>query len=372
MIPFFSFQGRNEEISEELLESFEVSVNSGLFIGGPELESFEYAFAEYLGGDAKVVGVGNGLDALRIILLALGIGPGDEVIVPAFTFVATWLAVSQTGATLVPVDICLDSANIDAEEIRSAISPQTKAIIVVHLFGRIGLTLDEIQEFEEMGIRVIEDAAQAHGAEIDGKHSGTLGTAGAFSFYPTKNLGCLGDGGAITTSDVNLGKRCRQLSNYGAKSGNKYLHELQGWNTRLDPIQASFLKRMLPHLDRWNAMRQKLAARYKMGFEDIPDLVKVIGHGREFEGSVWHHFVIRVSNRDEVIRLALEQGVQLDCHYPYWPGEMPAFSGSKNVQVRSRIVNAPQLAQTVISLPIYPHLKTSDQDIVIEAIRSLV
>jgi dTDP-3-amino-3,4,6-trideoxy-alpha-D-glucose transaminase len=372
VIPFFSIRERNAEMETQLKQAFQGCLSSGTLIGGNEVDEFEREFGAYLGGSApSVIGVGNGLDALRLILLALGIGAGDEVIVPGFTFIATWLAVAQTGAKIVPVDVSLETANLQVAGIEAAISSRTRAIVAVHLYGRIALSPDEIEKFESAGIWVIEDAAQAHGSAISGSKAGTLGTAAAFSFYPTKNLGCLGDGGGVVTRDLELAARIRALSNYGANPADKSHYQILGWNSRLDALQAAFLRCFLPKLDQWNLDRAKIAERYRHELRTSPTILGMIGEHRPVYESIWHQFVIRVKDRDHFLRRARAGGIELACHYPLTPLDTQAFSTFTNIDRSADLQNSRELARTVVSLPTYPQLSSPDQKEILEVVNTI-
>lgn len=369
MIPFFSLEERNRDFAADLRSAFHASIEGGVFIGGEVLEDFEFEFSNYLdAGRSCVVGVANGLDALRLILEGLDIGPGDEVIVPGFTFIATWLAVAHVGATIVPVDVDPKTANIDLYAVYEAITENTKAVIVVHLYGRMAITSADAKVLQQIGVLVIEDAAQAHGSAIGGLKAGTLGTAAAFSFYPTKNLGCLGDGGAVVTKDAILSRRIRSLANYGVDQENKYMNHHVGWNSRLDPLQAAFLSKFLPYLDKWNTIRRSIADQYLNALTENPNVTRIIGAEKSLQESVWHHFVIQVEDRNSIFKLAKKSGVELGCHYPHLPIDMPAFKRHKQVAARHSLKNARLLARTVVSLPIYPQLPNAQQLAVISAL----
>jgi dTDP-4-amino-4,6-dideoxygalactose transaminase len=280
-IPFLNLKPIYEELHEELDTAYRRVLESGWYILGEEVESFEQEFAAYVGA-RDCVGVGNGLDALHLILRAYGIGPGDEVIVPANTYIATWLAVSYSGAIPIPVEPLKRTYNLDPDRLRSAITSRTKAIMVVHLYGQTA-DMDPINEVaEQYGLKVIEDAAQAHGARYKGKAAGSLGHAAGWSFYPGKNLGALGDAGAVTSDDQVLLENIRLLRNYGSQV--KYHNQFKGYNSRLDELQAAFLRVKLKHLDEWNARRVQIANIYHEKLRDTP-LVAGLSPGR------WHRYI---------------------------------------------------------------------------------
>lgn len=358
-VPFFSFDGRIKETELEISKAVTEVVNSGEYIGGRFVEDFENQFAEYLGVN-HVVGVGNGLDALRLILQGLGFGPGDEIIVPAFTFIATVLAVQQIGATPVFVDVELTSGNIDAHQVEYAITSKTVAIIGVHLYGRPCDVVRLTEIARRNGLAFIEDAAQAQGAEVDGKSVGNWGHAAAFSFYPTKNLGALGDAGAVSTNDSQLAARIRSLRSYGATE-NKYQHDLPGWNSRLDPMQAVALSVFLPFLDSWNERRKLLAGRYLSVFADS-QLVAPLSRDAHIPASVWHHFVIRTSARDQFRQTMNYLGVGTDIHYPepVYRSESICFGYYAEKGRVDRFPNAETLASSVVSLPMHPWVLPSE------------
>lgn len=309
-VPFLDLGAVNGLIRDELDAAFRRVLDSGWFIMGPELEAFEAEFAEY-SGVKHCIGVGNGLEALHLLLRAYGVGPGDEVIVPSNTFIATWLAVSECGATPVAVEPNPLTHNIEAAAIEQAITPRTKAIMPVHLYGQPA-DMDPINALAgKHGLVVIEDAAQAQGALYKGRRAGSLGSAAGTSFYPGKNLGALGDGGAVLTSDDKIAAEVRRLRNYGSQV--KYQHDVAGYNSRLDELQAAFLRVKLSVLDGWNDRRREIASRYTRllegnGFE-LPFVP-------EYADPVWHLFVIRHARRDALRDHLAQHGVNTVIHYP--------------------------------------------------------
>jgi dTDP-4-amino-4,6-dideoxygalactose transaminase len=332
-------------------------------IQGEELEAFESEFAQYC-GTRFCVGVGNGFDALNLILRAYGIGPGDEVIVPAHTFIATWSAVTLAGAVPVPVETYDDGTyTIDVKLIEASITPQTRAIIPVHLYGRPADMSPIMSIALKYGLKVLEDAAQAHGARYCGTRAGNLGDAAAFSFYPGKNLGAFGDGGAITTNDADLTAKLRSLRNYG--SSVKYVHEVIGLNSRLDSLQAAVLRVKLRYLDEWNARRQSLAACYRESLYGFPELLAV--NSDKFE-SVYHLFVVRSKNRDILQAELKEVGIETLIHYPEPVHKHGAYKSMNNLDLP--IAN--RLSSEVLSLPMGPHLSMEDINSVIHHINRLV
>ena len=348
-VPFLDLEPAHLELKGELDAAYQRVLASQWFVLGPEVEAFEAEFASYCGG-RHCIGVGNGLDALHLLLSAMDIGTGDEVIVPAGTFIATWLAVSRVGAVPVPVDQDEKTFNMDASMIEKAITDKTKAIMPVHLYGKPA-EMDSINETaKNYGLKVIEDAAQAHGASYRGKRTGTLGVAAGFSFYPGKNLGALGDAGAVVTNDDRIAERVNLLRNYGSKV--KYRHEEKGINSRLDELQAAFLRVKLKKLDEWNTRRKKLAGMYHEVLSDIPGLTLPGTDDREEHS--WHLYVISHPERDVMQARLKEAGIGTLIHYPVPPYLSPAYSGhrwrSSDFPVASRF------AQQVLSLPMGPHI----------------
>jgi len=345
-IPFLDLKQTYLELNTELETAVQRVMNSGWYIHGEELSAFESEFAEYC-GVKYCIGVGTGLDALHLILRALDIGDGDEVIVPSNTFIATWLAVSYAGATPVPIEPDETTHNIDPGRIEEAITERTKAIIPVHLYGQPADMEPILEIARKYGLKIVEDAAQAHGARYKGSRVGGLGDAAGFSFYPAKNLGAFGDGGAVTTNDPGIGEKVRRLSNYGSEI--KYRHDTKGFNSRLDELQAAILRVKLKHLDEWNARRLELANCYRQHLAGTKVLLPEISVGLE---SVFHLFVIRSRNRDVLQAGLKEAGVETLIHYPTPPHKQVAYSSIAcyNLPI------AEHLAREVLSLPMGPHL----------------
>jgi dTDP-4-amino-4,6-dideoxygalactose transaminase len=347
-VPFLDLRAIAAGMKADMTRAFERVMASGQWILGPELAAFEAAFARYCGTD-HCIGVGTGLDALKIALRAMEVGAGDEVIVPGNTFIATWLAVSECGATPVACEPAPGSFNIGAETVAPVITARTKAIIPVHLYG-IPCPLDEIASLAKRhNLLVIEDAAQAHGAAIGGRKVGGIGHMAAFSFYPAKNLGAWGDGGAITTHDPIFAERVRKLRNYGGID--KYRHELKGTNSRLDELQAAFLSVRLEYLDRDNGLRRASARAYDMELSAEPDLtLPRVPPGAQV---VWHQYVVRTKRRDALSRWLDARGIGTQIHYPEAVYRTPAYAeaapGGRTV--------SDQLSETVLSLPIGPELR---------------
>lgn len=355
--PFVNMAAVQAPVELALRQAFERVAASKHYVLGPELEAFEAEFAAYC-ETAHCMGVGNGLDALHLILRAMDIGPGDEVIVPAHTFIATWLAVSYAGATPVAVDVDAHSFNIDPQLVEAAITPRTRAIIAVHLYGQPAAMLALRQICDRHGLRLIEDAAQAHGARCAGQRVGSLGDAAAFSFYPAKNLGALGDGGAVTTQDATLAQRLRTLRNYG--STKKYHHEVAGFNTRLDELQAAFLRAKLPFLDEQNAQRRAIAQSYSEGLGGSG--LSLPRHAAELE-PVWHLFVIRSPERDALSAHLARHDIATLIHYPIPCHQQAAYA----TQQWPAMPVSEQLAGEILSLPMWPGLNPLD---VITAIKA--
>jgi len=347
-IPFLDLKSTYIELKEELDDAYYRVVESGRFILGREVEAFEEEFASYC--EAKhCIGVGNGLEALHLILRAMGIGPGDEVIVPANTYIATWLAVSYSGATVVPVEPDKQTYNIDPDLIESAITEHTRAILPVHLYGQPA-DMDPINAIaKKYNLKVIEDAAQAHGAKYKGKRVGALGDAGGFSFYPGKNLGAFGDGGAVVTNDSEIADRVRILRNYGSRV--KYHNKVKGFNSRLDELQAAFLRVKLPRLDEWNMRRQTIASHYLNELNGVPDLS--LPHVSEWCDPVWHLFTVRYPERDALQKYLHNGGVGTLVHYPIPPHRSEAYRGHRQWPELPITV---ELANYTLSLPMGPHL----------------
>ena len=359
-IPFSTVRPMHREIKKEMLAKFENVYESDWFIQGKEVESFEYKFAKYC-NTQYCVGCGNGLDALYLILRAMDIGINDEVIVPSNTFIATALAVSRVGAMPVFVEPDIRSYTIDYKKIEEKINNRTKAIIAVHLYGRPA-EMDEINFIaKKYNLRVIEDCAQAHGALYKNRKIGSLSDAAAFSFYPGKNLGALGDAGAIVTNSSELEKKVRALGNYG--SDYKYHHIYKGNNSRLDEIQAAFLAIKLDYLDKWNNERIRLAKLY---FEKIKN-DQVIMPLENCDGKqVWHLFVIRCDRRDELENYLNRHGIATNKHYPT-PMHLQKAYSDLNIK-KGELPIAEKISASVLSLPIYYGMKDDDVDYIAEQI----
>jgi dTDP-4-amino-4,6-dideoxygalactose transaminase len=364
MIPFLDLKAPYLELKQELDEAIARVVSSGWFIGGAEVDQFEADYAVYCGA-THAVGVANGLDALHLALRAMDVGPGDEVIVPSNTYIATWLAVSQCGAVPVPVEPDACTYNIDPARIEDAITSRTKVILPVHLYGQPA-DMDPILTIaRKYGLKVLEDGAQAHGARYKGQRLGAHGDMVAWSFYPGKNLGAMGDGGAVTTNDAQLAERLRILRNYGSRV--KYVNEVQGYNSRLDPLQAAILRVKLAHLDEWNVRRRVIASHYQQGLASCGLTLPCVSDWAE---PAWHLYVVLNPQRDELQKALADVGVGTLIHYPIPPHLQGAYE-----QVgweRAAFPVAEQIADQALSLPMGPHLSMVQVDFVIEAAKKLL
>lgn len=359
-VPFASFVPLENELRAELNEAFNRVMNRSWYIRGPEVEQFEKEFAS-LCGAKYCIGVGNGLDALALILDALGIGAEDEVILPANTFIATALAVSRVGAKPVLVDPELDTYNTDPRSIEEKITGRTKAIIPVHLYGR-PCDMDSILPIaEKYDLKVVEDCAQAHGAKYKGKRVGSFGVAAGFSFYPGKNLGAMGDGGAVVTNDEDLAERVRMLGNYGSKV--KYDHELMGYNSRLDELQAAFLRVKLSKMDQISKNRQMIASKYLSRINN-PKIILPID--KNVEDSVWHVFPVRCKDRDELRDYLHENGVETGIHYPIPIHKQKCYLDI--IESKDEYSIASEISDTEISFPMYFGMTDEEVEYVVHLI----
>ncbi len=363
-VELFDLKAAHDALREPLENAWRHVLDRGVFIDGNELRRFEDDFARYCGA-RHGVGVGNGLDALRLILEGHGIGPDDEVIVPAHTFIATWLSVTAVGAMPVPVDADEKTMNIDSERVERSITPRTRAIIAVHLYGQPA-PMDKLRALaDHHGLFLLEDAAQAHGARWRGARVGGLGDAAAFSFYPGKNLGALGDAGMVVCNDAELAARIRRLRNYGAEE--KYHHDCIGGNSRLDELQAAFLNEKLRVLDGWNGRRRVCAAIYEDALRDIPGLLlPMVGSGAL---PVWHQYVIRVEQRDALADWLERNDIGHGIHYPMPPHLSPAY---RDHYQGFDLPVSEALAASVLSLPMGPHLGIEQQRRVIDAMLGFI
>lgn len=361
MIPFLDLKQINNRFKKDISERINEVLDSGWYIQGKQNELFAKNFAEYC-GTKFALGVGNGLDALRIIIKAYGFGKGDEIIVPANTFIASVLAITENGCTPVFVEPNIETYLIDENLIEQKITSKTKAICVVHLYGQ-AVKMDKIRKLaQKYNLKIIEDSAQAHGAFDGEKKVGSLGDAAGFSFYPGKNLGALGDAGCITTNDENLYQRCKAIANYG--SDYKYHHIYKGINSRLDEIQAAILDVKLKHLDEDNQARQKIARFYR---ENINSDKFILPSVRDEKSHVWHIFAVRTKERDKVIKYLNDNGIQTNIHYPIPPHKQLAYSEYN--QLDFPITET--IHKEVFSLPISPVIKFSEVQEIVGLINKL-
>ena len=360
-VPFLDMGASHRELAGGIDAALARVTAAGRYVLGPEVEAFEERFAEYV-GVRHCVGVGCGLDALHLALLAMGVGPGDEVLVPATTYIATWLAVTRAGATVVPVEPDPRTGNMDPSRLAAAVTHRTRAIVPVHLHGCPAGMLAIRAVAARHHLRILEDAAQAHGARHHGRRVGGLGDAGAWSFYPSKNLGALGDGGAVTTDDARLAERLRSLRNYG--SSERYVHAERGLNSRLDEIQAAVLSAKLDHLDAWNARRAAIAAIYLEGLAGTPVGLPEVPPGDEH---VWHVFAVRTPRRDALAAHLRDAGIDTLIHYPVPPHLQGAYRDLGLFEGDLPIAEA--IARETLSLPMGPHLAPADAERVVQAVR---
>lgn len=362
MIPFLDMKSVYAELKTDLDAAYHRVMESGWFVLGKEVEAFEAEYAAFC-GTKHCVGLANGLEALELVLRAWDLGPGDEVIVPSNTYVATWLAISAVGAKIVPVEPTQGGPNIDPDRIEAAITPRTKAIMPVHLYGEPA-DMEAIGALAARhGLKVVEDVAQAQGARVRGRRTGSLGDAGAHSFFPSKNIGAFGDGGAVTTDDDALAERLRVLRNYGSRV--KYVNLERGYNSRLDEMQAAFLRVRLAKLDEWNERRRLVAARYDDRLAGIADLG--LPRGPQWAEPVWHLYVVRTPQRADLIKALEKRGIGSLIHYPIPPHLQQAYA-DLNIPKGSYPL-AEELAETVLSLPMGPHMPHDAVDEVANVIR---
>lgn len=361
-VPFLDLKAGYTELQPELDAAIKRVLDSGWYILGEEVDLFENEYAAFC--EAKhCVGVANGLDALHLALLALGVGAGDEVIVPSNTYIATWLAVSQCGATPIPVEPDASTYNIDPARIEASITSRTKVILPVHLYGQPA-DMDPILAIaRKHGLRVLEDGAQAHGARYKGKRIGAHGDVVAWSFYPGKNLGAFGDGGAITTDDAEIAERIRVLRNYGSRV--KYVNDVKGFNSRLDPLQAAALRVKLTKLDEWNKRRAAIAHRYQTQLADAGITLPFVP---EWAEPAWHLYVVQSPQRDELLQKLGKAGIGSLIHYPIPPHLQQAYASAGYVQGQFPI--AEQMARQLLSLPMGPHYALEQQNYVFSIIKT--
>lgn len=357
-VPFLDLRAGYAELAQEIDAATSRVLGGGWYVLGAEVEAFEARWAAYTGA-AHCVGVASGLDALHLSLVAMGVGEGHEVIVPSNTYIATWLAVSMCGARPVPVEPDPRTANIDPDRIDAAVTPRTRAVLPVHLYG-LCAEMDGVGEVAAFhGLRVLEDAAQAHGARYRGRRAGGLGDAAAWSFYPSKNLGAFGDGGAVTTDDPAMADRLRALRNYGSRA--KYVNDERGFNSRLDEIQAAMLSEKLAVLDEWNARRVALSRLYLSRLAGLPLTLPA-----DDAGHVWHVFAVRTPRRDDLAAHLAAHGVGTLVHYPVPPHLQEAYRdlgmGPGDLPL------AEEIARETLSLPMGPHLSSEDAHRVADAV----
>jgi dTDP-4-amino-4,6-dideoxygalactose transaminase len=361
-VPFLDLKSHYLELQDDLDRAYQRVMDSGWYILGAEVEAFEQDFAAYA-GVRHCVGVGNGLEALQLIMMGYGIGAGDEVIVPANTYIASWLSISYTGAKPVPVEPGAATYNLDPGLVERAITPRTRAIMPVHLYGQC-VEMDLLWAIAERhGLKIIEDAAQAHGGKYRDRMAGNLGDAAGFSFYPTKNLGAFGDAGAVLTNDAELADKVRVLRNYGSRQ--KYFSEVKGHNSRLDPLQAAMLRVKLSCLDEWNQRRREIANLYLESLRGLPGLG--LPQVRSGVLPVWHLFVITHPDRTRLQEYLEERGVGTLVHYPVPPHLTPAYQEMGHQAGDFPITE--RMADTVLSLPMSPHLSLEDGRYVAELLR---
>jgi dTDP-4-amino-4,6-dideoxygalactose transaminase len=362
-IPLVDLKAPYVELQAELDAAYRRVMESGWYILGEEVEAFEREFAAYC-GVKHCLGVGNGLEALHLILRAYEIGPGDEVIVASNTYIATWLAISYAGATPVPVEPDPRTYNLDPARLAQAITPRTRAILPVHLYGQPADMAPMVELARRHDLKIIEDAAQAHGARYRGCPAGALGDAAGWSFYPTKNLGAMGDGGAVTTGDDELADRLRLLRNYGSRV--KYYNEVKGFNSRLDPLQAAFLRVKLKYLGAWNARRKVVAQKYLEALAGTPELT--LPYVPDWADPAWHVFVVGHPRRDALQQHLTQAQIGTLIYYPVPPHLSEAYAS-----MGGKIGDYPlaeQLARINLSLPMGPHLSLESVEAVARAVRA--
>lgn len=362
-VPFLDLGAIHAPLKEELLADFAQLIDTSAFINGPAVRAFEEEFAAWCGVE-HCVGLASGLDALRLGLQAAGLEPGDEVVVPAQTFVATWEAVTQAGGVPVPAEISGSDWCLDAAAAEAAITPRTRFLLPVHLYGQLADVTGLRAVAAQHGLHLVEDAAQAHGAERDGVRAGQAGLWGAFSFYPGKNLGAMGDAGALVTPDAALAERLRALREHGQRT--KYIHEWEGWTARLDTLQAMVLRRKLRLLDGWNVERRAVAAAYLDGLAGVGDLQlpPVAPHS----DPVWHLFVVRTARPVELGEFLKARGIGSGRHYPQPPHLAPAYARFGWREGAFPVAEA--LARDGLSLPVFPGMTGAQAQAVVEGVRA--
>lgn len=362
-VPILDLKPAYEELRTELDAAYQRVMDSGWLLLGKELEAFEAEYAASVGAK-HCIGVANGLEAMQLILMAWGVGPGDEVIVPSHGYIATWLAVTHVGARPVPCESDPATYNLDPARVKALITARTKVILPIHLYGQTADMVALNALAAEHGLRVLEDAAQSHGATCHGRAAGALGDAAGVSFYPSKNLGAMADAGAVTTSDDALADKIRHLRNYGSKV--RYQNEYLGLNSRLSELQAAFLRVKLPRLAEWNARRAALAARYLDRLRGIDDLVLPLVPA--WTSPVWHLFVVRTRQRDALQKHLAAREVGTQIHYPVPPHLSKAYASAG--WKRGDFPQAETLADEVLSLPIGPHVTAAQVDFVCDSVRA--
>ena len=362
-VPFLDLRPMHQPLRDAILAELATVVDSNAYVNGPQVADFERAFADYC-GTAECVGLASGLDALRLVLVALELEPGSEVIVPATTFVATFEAVTQAGLVPVPVDVLEADYGLDPDGVDAAVTGRTRVLMPVHLYGQMADLRALSAVAERHGLALIEDAAQAHGAERDGAGAGTVGRAAGFSFYPGKNLGAMGDAGALVTDDEALAERVRALREHGQRR--KYVHEWEGWTARLDTMQAVALLHKLPHVDGWNAERVEIAARYTEALADVGHLrLPAVPEGSRH---VWHLYVVRTAKPEALAGNLRELGIGTGRHYPVPPHLSAAYGFLGYGEGDFPVTEA--LARECLSLPIFPGMAEEQVDAVVDGIRS--
>ena len=363
-VPFLDLKPSFLNIKDEINEAVSRVFLSGQYIGGEEVEKFEFEFSSYC-GSSQAIGVANGLEALTLTLRAMNVGPGDEVIVPTNTYIATWLAISHSGARIVPVEPNLQTYNVDIDLIERAITPKTKVIIPVHLYGQSADMGPICNIAKRYNLKVLEDAAQAHGTMYKNQRVGFHGDAVAWSFYPGKNLGAFGDAGAVTTNDHILANKIRTLRNYGSKE--KYSNESKGFNSRLDPIQAAILRVKLQHLDEWNNRRKLIANFYQDNFTDCGLVTPFVP---EWTEPSWHLYIVRHPLRFEIQKDLLSKGIETMIHYPIPPHLQKAYV---NLHYKKGSFPISELIhEEVLSLPMSPFMNLQEAEFVIQEIKKTI
>lgn len=361
-VPILELKPAYDELRAELDAAYRRVMESGWLLLGKELEAFEAEYAASV-GVKHCIGVANGLEAMQLVLMARGIGPGDEVIVPSHGYIATWLAVTHVGARPVPCEPDPQTYNLDPNRIEDLITPRTKAILPIHLYGQTADMTAINAGAARRGLFVLEDAAQSHGALCHGRAAGSLGHAAGVSFYPSKNLGAMADAGAVTTNDDTLADKIRHLRNYGSKV--RYQNEYLGMNSRLSELQAAFLRAKLPKLDEWNTRRAKLAAQYRNELRELPTLT--MPHVAPGAEPVWHLFVVRTPHRDALQAHLAAAGVGTQIHYPVPPHLSHAYAGAG--WKHGDFPLAERFASEVLSLPIGPHISSAQVDHVCDGVK---